>query len=92
MKFLSLEFIRESILMDAFCDANPAALIHSTVNQRYSTISYWKAQSIQEVVSLLLLGITNVLDVIYTTITTKNSHDMIVKIFTLLVTQTQVNK
>jgi len=41
-----------------------AALIHSTVNQKYNTISYWKA-IYQEVVSLLLRGITNVLDVIH---------------------------
>lgn len=56
---------------------NQAAVIHSTVNQKYSTISYWKA-IYQKVVSLLLFGITNVLDVIHDHHHQK-SHDMIVK-------------
>lgn len=47
-----------------FGKRDPAALIHSTVNQKYNTIIYWKA-IYQEVVSLLLRGITNVLDVIH---------------------------
>jgi len=64
--------------------SGPAALIpniYPTVNQRYSTISYWKAIYQEVVVSLLLLGMTK-----YTRRVThdhhhQKSHDMIENLY-----------